>query len=117
MKLCEISDAGRLKLISRKVQSCETHQKEFSVSLEELNGLFSGEYCPYSGQEFRDWRSVTFERINPYLEYVSGNVLLVTNDANAHKSLLDNFVKTQVITKDMKIKLMRKALYQLEKRV
>lgn len=117
MKLCDISHAGRLKLIGRKVQSCEMHDKEFSLSLEELNDLFNGDVCPYSGREFKDWKEVTFERVNPFLAYVPGNVLLVSNDANNHKSLLDNFVKTRVITREMKIKLMRKAIYLLEKGV
>lgn len=117
MKLCELSHADRLRLISRKVQSCETHNKDFSLSLEELNGLFSGDWCPYSGHGFNTWKNVTFERVNPYLGYVSGNVLLVTDAANNHKSRLDDFVKTNVITREMKIKLMRKAIYLLEKGV
>lgn len=117
MKLCDISHSDRLKIIGRKVQSCEANEKEFSLSLKELDELFSAEYCAYSGEGFNNWKHVTFERVNPYLPYVSGNVLLVTTHANSHKSLLDNFVKTQVITREMKIKLMRKAIYLLEKGV
>lgn len=72
--------------------------------------------CAYTGREFSTLSNATFERINPELGYVEGNVCIVTQEANAQKGQLDSFVKGPVIPDTMKIKLLRKALYQLEKK-
>lgn len=71
--------------------------------------------CQYTGKPFENENDATFERINPNLGYVKGNVVMVSSKANSHKSQLDHFVKGGVIPIEKKIKLMRKALYQLEK--
>lgn len=72
--------------------------------------------CAYTGKEFASLNNATFERVNPELGYVEGNVCIVTQEANAHKGQLDCFVKGGTIPDAMKIKLLRKALYQLEKK-
>lgn len=74
------------------------------------NGL-----CAYTGKEFESLQDATFERVNPSLGYVEGNVCIVALKANQQKGLLDEFVKQETIPDAMKIKLLRKALYQLEK--
>lgn len=100
-----------------KIASCKSKGVKFTVPLEELLPMFAEQVCKYTGVKFKHITHITFERINPFLDYVEGNVVLVTEPANAHKSLLDNFVKTSVIPDEMKIKLMRKAIYVLEKRI
>lgn len=72
--------------------------------------------CAYTGKEFTAIENATFERINPELGYVPGNVVMVTQLANSNKAGLDAFVKSTCIPNATKIKLMRKALYQLEKK-
>lgn len=92
----------------------ESHLND--LSLADILEMVGDGNCQYTGAEFKNIGDATFERVNPALGYVKGNVLMVSLAANQHKSMLDNFVKTSVIPNDMKIKIMRKALYQLEKK-
>ncbi len=107
--------------LSAKLQSCVDTRKNFSVPLNEVLDIFNVERCPYSGRKFTlekgKINSPTFERVNPWIGYESGNVLIVTKAANQEKAQLDAFVKGGVIDYAMKVKLMRKAIYQLEKRM
>lgn len=91
----------------------ECRLKQFSVY--DLLEMIGDGNCAYTKQPFKNLEDVTFERVNPNRGYVRGNVVMVSKDANSRKSSLDAFVKTNVIPTDTKIKLMRKALYQLEK--
>lgn len=79
------------------------------------------ERCQYSGKMFSNKPGSpyarTMERINPRLGYTQENTIAVINAANAEKSNLDAFVKGDVILDEVKVKLLRKALYQVEKRV
>lgn len=84
-------------------------------SLNDVIEMIGDGNCQYSGKPFKDLEDITFERINPKKGYVQGNVVMVNKDSNNHKSLLDSFVHRDYIPDAMKIKLMRKALYQLEK--
>lgn len=84
-------------------------------SIYDLLEMIGDGNCAYTKKPFKDLSDVTFERVNPNLGYVKGNVVMVSQDANSRKSSLDAFVKTPIIPADVKIKLMRKALYQLEK--
>ena len=106
--------------IAKKIQDCFYSNTEFNISALELKEMFSNNKCAYSGRTMsidptKD-TLVTFERINPDLGYISGNTLLVCKRANQQKSMLDAFYKDDFIPLEMKIKLMRKALYQLEKK-
>lgn len=55
------------------------------------------------------------ERINASLGYTPENTIAVTHAANSEKSRLDAFMKGTVITNEVKLKLLRKAAYQIEK--
>lgn len=85
------------------------------MSLAELVELIGDGKCAYTGREFKSLQDITFERVNPKLGYVKGNVLLVNHDSNLQKGWLDNFMHKPFIPDAMKIKLLRKAIYQLEK--
>ena len=110
---------GTIKeLFARKRNICNCKKVEFSInSFREVTDVIGDGFCAYTGEAFKDWRHVTFERINPFVGYVPGNVVLVTMAANSHKSTLDAFVKGTVIPDEMKVKLLRKALYAMEKRL
>lgn len=86
-----------------------------SLTLSELLEIVGDGNCAYTGKEFIDINDATFERVNPQLGYVKGNVVMVSSEANQNKSQLDAFVKKEVIPDAMKVKLLRKAIYQLEK--
>lgn len=106
--------------IAKKIQDCFYSNTEFNISALELKEMFSNNKCAYSGRTMsidpaKD-TLVTFERINPDLGYISGNTCLVCKRANQQKAMLDAFYKDDFIPLEMKIKLMRKALYQLEKK-
>ena len=83
-------------------------------SLADIIEMIGDGNCQYSGKGFKDLDDITFERINPKLGYVQGNVVMVNKDANTHKSTLDSFIHRDYIPDAMKIKLLRKALYQRE---
>lgn len=101
-------------ILSKKLHRCLHAGVEFSVPLLEVLEMAKSGKDSYTGQPI-DTLNSTFERINPKLGYISGNVCLISKEANTHKSLLDAFVKKDVIPNEMKIKLMRKAIYALEK--
>ena len=90
---------------------CELHQFNISDIIE----MIGDGNCQYTGKPFKNLEDITFERVNPYLGYVKGNVLTVSRAANGSKSGLDAFSKGNLIPTPMKIKLLRKALYILEK--
>lgn len=99
------------KTSNRKGKDCELLQ--FSI-LDLLNAIGDGN-CQYTGKGFDSLDDISFERVNPKLGYVKGNVVMVNGIVNQTKGCLDSFVHNDVIPVPMKIKLMRKAIYQLEK--
>lgn len=103
--------------IGNKMLACLKDGKEFSVPLSELKTMFDEGVCHYTGHKFINLTAATFERVNPFLDYVAGNVVLVTTEANAQKGQLDCFIKNQHIPIEMRIKLLRKATYILEKQL
>lgn len=114
-----------------KLNSCSNKGIEFKLTADEVFEILRAETCNYSGVKFSPFgridrnanggrmsaTEVTLERVNPCIGYVPGNVVAVTNAANGQKSSLDQFVKEQNITDEMKVKLLRKAVYQLEKKL
>lgn len=100
--------------VQGKMLSCLATNTEFSLPLSEIKELFQSEQCAYTGKRFADYNELSWERVNPKMGYVPGNVVLTTVEANSHKAQLDAFVKRDIIPDAMKIKLLRKAIYQLE---
>ena len=60
---------------------------------------------------------MSMERVNPQIGYTPENTIAVTKAANAEKSRLDAFIKGEEIPLEMKIKLMHKAIYQMQKQL
>lgn len=95
-----------------------TKDKECALldfSLFELLEVIGDGNCQYTKKPFDSMDDVSFERVNPNLGYVRGNVITVKSAVNQSKGNLDAFAKSRIFTTEQKIKLMRKALYQLEK--
>lgn len=102
------------KINSKKAstgKSCQIHQ----FTIEQILNMIGDGNCAYTGEPFANLEDVTFERVNPKVGYVDGNVVMVSRVANQHKAQLDSFMHRDYIPDAMKIKLLRKALYQLEK--
>lgn len=105
--------------IGSKHASCK-QQKDSDLNdltIYQLLEILGDGNCAYTGKPFTDLQNATFERVNPERGYLKGNVLMVSKEANGHKAQLDCFIKTNIIPDAMKVKLMRKAIYQLEKRM
>ena len=101
-----------------KIKSKSNSAATFKIQqwkMQDIVELIGKGLCAYTGQEFDCLSDATFERVNPKVGYVPGNVIMVRQSANTHKSQLDAFMKNTIIGDAMKIKLLRKALYQLEK--
>lgn len=101
--------------ISNKKGSAKVKCTLTYYSLSDVLDMVGDGNCQYTGAEFKNLDDITFERINPKEGYVQGNVVMVSLHANQHKSILDRFIHGETIPDAMKIKLLRKAIYQLEK--
>lgn len=102
------------KITNKKANAeCECLLNHFSI-YDILNMVGDG-LCQYTGKSFKNLADMTFERVNPNKGYVQGNVIMVTLAANQCKAKLDAFIKDEEIPDAMKVKLLRKAIYQLEK--
>lgn len=99
-----------------KVESSRQRGIEFTLTFAEYSDLLSTTVCGYSGIEL-NYSNRTIERINPEIGYVAGNVIAVSAKANGQKSALDQFIKEVHISDEMKLKLLRKAAYQMEKKI
>lgn len=103
------------RLQSKRQGTTDKKCELLQFSVYDLLEMIGDGNCHYTGKPFINPQDVTFERVNPTKGYVKGNVVMVSVAANGHKALLDNFVKRQDIPDAMKVKLLRKAIYQLEK--
>lgn len=114
--LMKASSTSQLSRAQKFINKCLNSTDRWFLTLTQFDSLFTNtDFCAYSDKPFNGESDITIERINPNMGYEEGNVCLVTFAANQHKSHLDAFVKKDVITPALKIKLLRKALYQLEK--
>lgn len=98
-----------------KVKSCEERGLEWRITFQQFVELMKVEKCAYTGTVFPKDHGRSIERINPKVGYTMENVVIVTARANSQKAHLDQFVHEEHIPADMKVKLLRKAIYQLEK--
>lgn len=94
---------------------------QFALTLSDWTKLMSQPTCAYSGKTFSptggSQTSRTMERINASLGYTVENTIAVTDAANSEKSRLDAFMKGSVILPEVKLRLLRKAAYQIEKQL
>ena len=72
---------------NRKGKDCELLQ--FSI-LDMLNAIGDGN-CQYTGKGFDSLDDISFERVNPKLGYVKGNVVMVKGIVNQTKGCLSSF--------------------------
>lgn len=113
-------DVVAAQYMTRKIDACEDRGISFDLTVSEIRELMAVTHCQYTGVEFDPnvkGQSWTLERVNACDGYHPDNVVVVTDKANSHKSSLDQFVKMDIIPDEMKIKLLRKATYQLEKKL
>lgn len=127
----ELEHRKRMRKIEQDIQFARAYDAKhqnaardgnpFDLTFEEWRELMLAPVCAYSGKVFNSSPnspySRTMERINPRLGYTPDNTVAVVRAANTEKSLLDAFIKGDVILPEMKVKLLRKALYQAEKLV
>ena len=102
-----------------KNENARKDGKSFSLTLTDWRRLLTQTHCPYSGKHFihggNDYR--TMERVNPMIGYTPDNTIAVTHAANQEKSRLDAFMHGSEIVDEVKLKLLRKAVYQIEKKL
>lgn len=114
-------DLRMADLYIQKSQNAKRAKNQFALTYIEFYKLMSTPVCAYSGKTFsRDIESPysrSLERINPKIGYTPENTIAVTKAANAQKSGLDAFMKGEEIPPEMKIKLLNKAIYQLQKQI
>lgn len=119
MNLLEIPVAHLMQKVNTKHLNAVTKGMDSDLStlkLKDLLSIIGDGRCHYTGEEFKDLHDASFERINPSKGYVKGNVVMVKLHINNLKGItLDRFVKDTVLTYAIKVKLLRKALYQVEK--
>lgn len=110
-------DLNTARYYAFKMNNAQERNIPFRLTLLEMKELTEATHCAYTGQKFpttgEDIR--TLERINPKEGYIPGNCVMVTEAANKHKAKLDAFMHLEVIPAEMKLKLLRKAVYQMEK--
>lgn len=106
---------------NNKFDDARNRQLQFALTLSDWTKLMSEPVCQYSGRRFSHKSgsddSRTMERINASLGYTAENTIAVTSAANSEKSRLDAFMKGSVILPEVKLKLLRKAAYQIEKQL
>lgn len=104
-----------------KNDDARSRNLQFALTLSDWTKLMSEPVCPYSGRPFVNKGgcsdSRTMERINASLGYTVDNTIAVTSAANGEKANLDAFMKGSVILPEVKLKLLRKAAYQIEKQL
>lgn len=104
-----------------KNDDARSRNLQFALTLSDWTSLMSQPTCLYSGKVFSSRgdspNSRTMERINPMLGYTPENTIAVTKAANSEKSSLDAFMKGSVILPEVKLKLLRKSAYQIEKQL
>lgn len=104
-----------------KSDGARNRNLKFDLTLNDWTKLMSQPTCLYSGVVFSNNggnpNSRTMERVNPKLGYTAENTIAVTDAANGEKANLDAFMKGSVILPEVKLRLLRKAAYQIEKQL
>lgn len=115
-------DLTLISLYQSKAHSTNKRGLFFGLTFADYRDLMTRTHCAYTGRPFQPASenssySLTLERVNPCEGYTPENTIAVTNIANQHKAKLDMFMKDEAIPEEMKLKLLRKAAYQLEKSI
>jgi hypothetical protein len=115
--LIDINITQLIDKLHKKSYNCKKECTIKGWSLYEILLMVGDGNCAYTGKPFENLDDATFERVNPELGYVKGNVRMVSQLANCNKGGLDAFVKSTAIPDATKIKLLDKARYQLSKKL
>lgn len=108
------------KLVA-KSDKCKDKGIEFDLSFEKVKTIAEEGKCAYTGEVFSsvsgaEENSMSLERIDPRVGYVDNNVVGICHWLNRFKGrTLDAFLHCEKLTVEAKIKILRKALYRLEK--
>ena len=115
------SDLRIADLYLQKSRNAKSANQSFGLTYIEFYQLMATPICAYSGKTFsmdpQSPYSMSMERINPQIGYTPENTIAVTKAANTEKSRLDAFIKGEEIPPEMKIKLLNKAVYQMQKQL
>ncbi|QQK88005.1 putative anti-sigma factor [Salmonella phage pSal-SNUABM-01] len=117
-----LTDKAIAKLISQKYDNCAkgtSTEPKVRMSLEKMVKIFrKGDgKCYYSGEEFRDTTDITFERLDPLLDYEEGNVVLVRKDYNNAKSHIDRFLRIVMVPDHIKIMILKRCIQIIQRRM
>lgn len=115
------------KSFVNKVNDAAGRKLDFNLTLNFWQDLHKeGQICPVtltpmvvrkmSGGE-RPNDTLTIERLNPRKGYVMGNVVAMSHGANSAKSAVDMLIHSKKLDDASKVRILRKALYQLEKEI
>lgn len=87
IKPSELSEIDIIQKVAAKIRdSKHSQRKTFDLTFAQCKKLFrSTEVCSYTGLPFEDFSDITFERVDPTLGYVNGNVVLVKAAINDFK--------------------------------
>ena len=112
-------DLETIRIYKNKMSNAKDRGIRFRLLLDDIKSMITCKTCAYTGVEFTisGERMRTIERINASLGYESDNTVAVTKEANNHKSQLDAYMHGTTIPDEMKLKLLRKSVYQLEKNI
>lgn len=122
---CANFDLFLAKGFINKAKNADDRKLDFNLDLDDWKAIYSTTHCPVTGREMlvgtrKDGVPcpddlLTVERLNPRLGYVKGNVVAMSYVANNAKSTIDTFLHSPQLTDAAKLKVLRKAIYQLEK--
>lgn len=87
IKPSELTEVEIITKVAAKIKDTKhSSRKVFTLTFAQCKKLFrSTEVCFYTGQPFEDFSDITFERIDPTLGYINGNVVLVKSAINDFK--------------------------------
>lgn len=93
-KPCDIPEQELIIKVGNKIASALASEHPFYLTFRQCQTLFNSQRaCAYSGEMFSSIGDITFERINPRLPYIKGNVLLVRKHLNQLKgNTIDRFI-------------------------
>lgn len=117
-----LTDKAIAKLVSQKYDNCAkgtATEPKIRMSLEKMVKIFrKGDgKCYYSGEEFRDTTDITFERLDPLLDYEEGNVVLVRKEYNNAKSHIDRFLRIVSVPDHIKIMILKRCIQVIQRRM
>lgn len=119
-------DAYVARSYLNKMTNAKDRKLEFKLTLKEWQDLIAtNQLCPVTKKEMIVGRVMpgfspppellSIERLDPRKGYITGNVVAMSQVANNIKSSVDALLHDDRIDDESKLRLLRKAVYQLEK--